>query len=203
MLLFSNYEHSVSESLDDCPVDRLYVLLEDNVLGQAVSVEDVEGEKHKGLDFSFWVSPRENNQHTIRTKIFWNPSKISSESDSGYMWLHGDYKYFPSSGSKHVSAKKIRQAREFCKKYKVLFAAAWEYALECKDVSEYFCGCLTFEELLDKFIKEKTRSVVKDCFYREVKVRKGISDESEKVKLLENIVRNNNLFNLYEDKSRV
>lgn len=201
----SLYDHecSVRESFDDCPVDRLYVLLEDNVLGQEVSVEDVEGEKHEGLDFSFWVSPKEDNQHTIRTKIFWNPSKISSKIDSGYMWLHGDYKYFPSSGSKHVSAKKIRQAREFCKKYKVLFAAAWEYALECKDVSNYFCGCLTFEELLDKFIKEKTRSVVKDCFSREVKARKYIRDESEKVKLLEDIVRKNNLFNLYETNGKV
>ncbi|MGN0013431.1 MAG: hypothetical protein ACI37J_09050 [Candidatus Bruticola sp.] len=198
-----DHERSVRESFDDCPVDRLYVLLEDNVLGQEVSVEDVEGEKHEGLDFSFWVSPKEDNQHTIRTKIFWNPSKISSKIDSGYMWLHGDYKYFPSSGSKHVSAKKIRQAREFCKKYKVLFAAAWEYALECKDVSNYFCGCLTFEELLDKFIKEKTRSVVKDCFSREVKARKYIRDESEKVKLLEDIVRKNNLFNLYETNGKV
>ena len=195
-----DHERSVRESFDDCPVDRLYVLLEDNVLGQEVSVEDVEGEKHEGLDFSFWVSPKEDNQHTI---IFWNPSKISSKIDSGYMWLHGDYKYFPSSGSKHVSAKKIRQAREFCKKYKVLFAAAWEYALECKDVSNYFCGCLTFEELLDKFIKEKTRSVVKDCFSREVKARKYIRDESEKVKLLEDIVRKNNLFNLYETNGKV
>lgn len=198
-----DHERSVRESFDDCPVDRLYVLLEDNVLGQEVSVEDVEGEKHEGLDFSFWVSPKEDNQHTIRTKIFWNPSKISSKIDSGYMWLHGDYKYFTSSGSKHVSAKKIRQAREFCKKYKVLFAAAWEYALECKDVSNYFCGCLTFEELLDKFIKEKTRSVVKDCFSREVKARKYIRDESEKVKLLEDIVRKNNLFNLYETNGKV
>ena len=203
MYTFFDYEHSVRESFDDCPADRLYVLLEDNVLGQEVSVEDVEGEKHKGLDFSFWVSPKEDNQHTIMTKIFWNPSKISSKIDSGYMWLHGDYKYFPGSGSKHVSAKKIRQAREFCKKYKVLFAAAWEYALECKDVSKYFCGCLTFEELLDKFIKEKTRSVVKDRFSREVKARKGIRDESEKVKLLEDIVRKNNLFNLYETNGKV
>lgn len=53
MSSFYEYERSVLESLDDYPLDRLYVLLEDNVLGQAVSVEDVEGEKHKGLDFSF------------------------------------------------------------------------------------------------------------------------------------------------------
>ena len=203
MSSFYEYERSVLESLDDYPLDRLYVLLEDNVLGQAVSVEDVEGEKHKGLDFSFWVSPRGNNQHTIRTKIFWNPSQISPENGSGYMWLHGDYEYFPSSGSKHVSAKKIRQAREFCKKYKVLFAAAWEKALECEDVGDYFRGDLTYEELLECFKKEKTRFVVKDRYSRAVKVRKGISKESEKVKLLENIVRNNNLFNLYEDKSRI
>ena len=147
------------------------------------------------------ISPKENNQHTIRTKIFWNPSQISSENGSGYMWLHGDYEYFPSPRSKHISAKKIRQAREFCKKYKVLFAAAWEKALECKVVGDYFRGCLTFEELLDRFKKEKTRLIVKDLFRREVKARK-ISDESEKVKLLEDIVRKNNLFNLYETNGK-
>ena len=202
MSSFYKYERSVLESLDDYPLGILYVLLEDNVLGNRVAVENAYG-KDTGLDFSFWVSPKEDNQHTIRTKIFWNPGKISSENGSGYMWLHGDYEYFPSPGSKHVSAKKIRQAREFCKKYKVLFAAAWEKALECEDVGDYFRGDLTFEELLDRFKKEKTRFVVKDRYSRAVKVRKGISKESEKVKLLENIVRNNNLFNLYEDKSRV
>lgn len=117
-----------------------------NVVGNYVKIEPA------GLPFSFHFCGKSavHQQHGLRVKVIWNPSKAPANAD-GYFELHGDYKYKAGSHKYPGSADEKKLARKFFKKYKVLFAAVWEEVLDAKPLQEYFEGKIKFNELLSKF----------------------------------------------------
>ena len=111
-----------------------------NIYGRNVKTDDI--------DFSFYFSDKTECNHSIRVKIKWNKQKIM-ELD-GYMELHGDYQYVASSNASYTpSAKEIKTAQKFFKKYKVLFAAVWEKILEPYYIQEYLRGNIQLYEVID------------------------------------------------------
>lgn len=126
--------------------DPSMVLMEmANVTGNDVVVE-------RGLPFSFYISSKMavHNQHGIRVKILWNPSKSPANAD-GYLELHGDYKYIVGSHKYKPTSKELSIARNFFKKYKVLLAAVWEDKVDQQQLYRYFVGDISFKELLSRF----------------------------------------------------
>ena len=117
-----------------------------NVVGNYVKTESFR------LPFSFHFCDKNavHQQHGIRVKVIWNPSKAPSSAD-GYFELHGDYDYISGSHKYRPSADELKLARKFFKKYKVLFAAAWEEVLDAKPIQDYFEGKIKLNELLSKF----------------------------------------------------
>lgn len=141
---------------------------------------------HK-LDFSFYFSPKDAVDgkdicHGLRVKPVFNPEHMDI-SEAGTLKLHGDWKYIRGKNDISVSNKKIKEMKDFFKAYKTLFAAVWEKVLPPDALYDYFRGTTTFEELLTEF-----------DFY-DTGVLTGVSSLDE----LTNIVRENNLFNLWED----
>ena len=116
-----------------------------NVLGNDVVYE-------QRLPFSFYFSDKKiaHSRHGIRTKIIWNPSKTPSDAD-GFMQLHGNYEYISGSHKYKPTNKELNTARNFFKKYKVLFSAVWEEKLDQAQLQKYFTGSISFKELLSKF----------------------------------------------------
>lgn len=126
--------------------DPSMVLMEmANIIGNDIKIDNK-------LPFSFYISPKfaVHKQHGIRAKIIWNPSKAPADAD-GYMELHGDYGYTVGSHKYKPTGKELKIARDFFKKYKVLFAAVWEEKVDTSYVQDYFRGYITFKELLSKF----------------------------------------------------
>ena len=116
-----------------------------NVVGNKVVLEN-------RLPFSFYFSTKEavHSRHGIRLKVLWNPNKAPDVAD-GYFEMHGDYDYIVASHKYKPTSKELEIARNFCKKYKVLFAAVWEGVLDPDPLQDYFKGRLKLNELLSKF----------------------------------------------------
>lgn len=146
-----------------------------NLRGCKVSVP------HK-LPFSFYFSQCEAS-HTIRVKVQFNPEKLSINK-LGVLELHGDYKFTPGSDDKSVSSKQINDMRDFFKEYKVLFAAVWDGVLPEDTVQDYFRGIESFNDLKSEFD-------FSNDFTNELAEIHSFSE-------LEQLVRDNNLFNMYD-----
>ena len=148
-----------------------------NVVGNDVVLE-------KRLPFSFYFSSKQavHQQHGIRLKVLWNPSKAPDNAD-GYMEMHSDYNYISGSHKYKPTAKELNTLRAFCKKYKVLFAAVWECKLDQSDLQKYFDGRLKFNELLTKF-----DNITEKQFY--------LINHSISLEELERCVRINKVFNM-------
>ena len=148
-----------------------------NVRGIDVSIED-------RLPFSFFYSSKKavHNQHGIRLKVLWNPSK-SPENADGYLVLHGDYEYIRGNKKYKPTSKELSLLKNFAKKYKVLFSAVWESKLYDGDLSDYFKGRISLKELLSKFIDigEKGYYLLNHC---------------NTIEEIESCVRKNKLFNM-------
>lgn len=174
------------EFLDE--VDRLlfeeYLQDPSMVLMEMASVVGNKVKLEVGLPFSFHFCDRGavHSQHGIRAKILWNPSKAPSSAD-GYIELHGSYEYTAGSHKYRPTAKELQVARDFFKKYKVLFAAAWEEVLVPDDVADYLKGNLNWNELVGSFynLHRSTLAVLQHC--------KNLKD-------LEYAVRKNRAFNM-------
>ena len=148
-----------------------------NVIGNDVVLE-------KRLPFSFYFSNKKivHQQHGIRLKVLWNPSKAPDNAD-GYVKMHGQYDYIPGSHKYKPTAKEINILRDFCKKYKVLFAAVWECKLDSNYLQKYFDGRLNLIDLLTKF-----ENITEKQFY-EINHCKTLVE-------LENCVRKYQIFNM-------
>lgn len=123
------------------------------VLMEMTNVRGMDVKLTPNLPFSFHFCNKDavHQQHGIRVKIIWNPSRAPYSAD-GYMELHGDYDYTAGSHKYNPTAEELKIARDFFKKYKVLFAAAWENVLyDAKPMQDYFEGRLSFKELLAMF----------------------------------------------------
>ena len=148
-----------------------------NLRGEDVEVED-------GLPFSMYISSKDvvHGVHGIRVEIVWNPAKMRSDAD-GFMELHGDYKYVAGKYKKKPTADEEKCAREFFKKYKVLFAAVWENKLVDSAVTSYMMGDRSWTKLLGNFkdITEDEQCKINHC---------------KTIEELEKCVRDNNIFNM-------
>lgn len=149
-----------------------------NVLGKNVKTDNI--------DFSFFFSSKLRASHAIRVKVIWNRDSTKGGSIDGYFEMHGNYEYVSSPDSKKIKEKYINGAREFFKKYKVLFAAVWEDQLEESILQDYFCGhCLFKDVITDMWSTNKEANVELESV-----------SETEDLKELENIVRKYKLFNM-------
>ena len=135
--------------------------------------------KPDNINFSFFYTVKGGVQRTIGVKIHWNRENLGGDFD-GTMDLHGEYKYTHSCEEVKPSSKDISAARDFFKKYKIIFAAVGEGYLNPDEVSVYLRGFLTLDELKDEFY-----DVPEDIF----KDAKTIAD-------IEKIVRENKLFDM-------
>ena len=168
--------HFVSAEELETPEEHEQFLTEmANMPGRFLKIEDV--------DFSFYISEK-NGNHAIRLNVCWNRERLISE-ECGYMKLHGDYEYKQSAELKYTPKQyEIETLRHFAKKYKVLFAAAWERTLDCDIIAEYFKGRLEWKELMQEWINiddEEILEVLSNC---------------QNLKDLEYAVRKNNAFNM-------
>lgn len=80
-----------------------------NLVGKTVSTDNI--------DFSFYFSDKFIANHGIRVKIIWNRNKMQGD-NSGYLELHGDYRYESSSDFKKILNKEIEKTRVFFKNIK-------------------------------------------------------------------------------------
>ena len=152
--------------------DEISLLEMSVVLGERVKVEEI--------NFSFFFSAN-TSQHSIWVKIVWNKEKTIKQ-HFGFMELFGDYEYIKAKGSnEHIAESDITAARNFFKKYKVIFAAVWEYQLEQTTAEDFFKVEITLKDLIRKL---------------EIKI-----DKKDQAKILnladfERYVRDRHLFNM-------
>lgn len=161
------------ELIRSMPEDDIFAMA--NVRGKDIAVP------HK-LPFSFYFSERESS-HAIRVKPIFNPNRVSN-SKFGSLELHGNWKYTPGPDDGNVSQKQIGEMKQFFKKYKVLFAAVWESQLYDGAVVDYLKGNTSFHELINELY-----------FYDDYKPE---LDKINSVEQLEQFVRENRIFNMWD-----
>lgn len=164
---------------------KRYIRNTNNFTDDIFCMSNLRGSKinipHK-LPFSFYFSTQESS-HAIRVKVMFNPNKLIP-SKLGVLELHGNWKYTPGPDDSDISNKQINEMRDFFKSYKVLFAAVWEMVIPEDAIQDFFRGFMTFEELLTEFE-----------FYEEFQ-NEMINIET--IEELEQFVRNNNIFNMWD-----
>lgn len=155
------------------------------ILTEMACVRSMNMAVEQNLPFSFYFSSKEDvfNRHGIRLKVQWNPMKISSRNADGYFELHGDYEYISGSHKYYPTAKELKIARGFIRKYKVLFAASWEEKVQTEDVADWFEGKIKLDELLSRF-----ENISEDDYFR--------INHSRTVEELEQAVRKYKIFNM-------
>lgn len=151
-----------------------------NMIGRYVKLDgplDISfyfGSKHAGVPVGGEIP------HGIRVKISPNKEKFVT-SDSCYMELHGDYDVKPENV---LSGRLLKIARDFFKKYKVLFAGAWEEEIIEDDITAYLRGRIDLSELIqDMPLYDKYKDHLDDVT--------SISD-------FEQVVRANKIFNMHD-----
>ena len=176
-------------------------LYEQNVLGKDVLVAN--------LDFSFYFSSRlaygnSRSQHGIRVKVAWNQNKMyrCNPRFTGELSLAGCCAYIAGPD---VSQKQLTKAIEFFLKYRVLFAAVWDEALDANWLKAYFLREISLDDLIRKmhFKSMPTAELVRLLYNATHKpiVKKGrcpLPLETQQLLALTCLVRKHKLFNLYE-----
>ena len=150
---------TIREAFEDLnKIDEDLLMEMANVRANRVTIEQ--------LDFSFYFGEK-MGQHSIRVKICWNKNRMI-EDELCVMELFGDYKYFQSQKlNKNVSEGDIEKARQFFKKYKVLFSAVWEGILYEQDLVAYFFGDKQLNEIIDSFELEDMSDEIKQGCLRD------------------------------------
>ena len=172
---FNRVFYSNEDELETPEEHELFLTEMANMPGRFMKVEDV--------DFSFYISEK-NGNHAIRLKVCWNRERLISE-ECGYLELHGNYEYHQSPQLKYKPKNyEIDTVRYFAKKYKVLFAAAWERKLDCDVIAEYFKGRMDWNELMQEWINIPNNDI------------KEVLSNCRNLKDLEYAVRKNNIFNM-------
>ena len=163
--------------------EHMKIILED--VEKLMEMANLRGKQVKtdNIDFSFYFSSKAGNSHSIRIKICWNRERMKDNCVDGYMELHGDYKYVNSPGCKIPNNKQIVEAREFFRKYKVLFAAVWEGTLEADIVQLFFMKRIRWPEVLSEF------EDISKIAYDKIQLCSNISE-------LEAVVRKTHAFNM-------
>lgn len=124
-----------------------------NVRGKRVKTDKI--------DFSFYFSSKYGINHAIRVKICFNPDRITHEDFDGRMELHGNYEWIPN---RRISSRQIEDARNFFKKYSVLFNSVWNGVLYEGYLQDYFNGEIDFNELISKYeVSEGPYQQIQKC----------------------------------------
>ena len=142
---------------------------------------------HK-LPFSFYFSTKQtasskDNCHGLRVKPLFNPEKMTIE-EAGTLEMYSDWKFIPGENDKNVKSKKIKEMKEFFRKYKVFFAAVWEGVLPPDALYDYFRGIMKLWEVIKQM-----------SFYNEYK-DKIKKEKIDTVQSLTNFVLKYNIFNM-------
>lgn len=118
----------------------------------------------------------------IRVKVSAEKAKVPHM--NGTLEIFGDYKFTYFDGEEgSVSEELLEEMKTFFKKYKVLFAAVWEWKLYQGYLADYFKSRLSFEELVRNFENMSLRN-------------RRLIRKATDIKDLEKIVRENNIFNM-------
>jgi len=151
-----------------------------NFYGKEIKIEKIP--------FSFFISTKSavHGAHGIRAKIKWNTDKITDA--DGSLDLHGDYNYRIGSHKYKPTAKELQLAKEFFKKYKVLFAAVWENVLNPWYLQKYFEGTITFKRLL-AHMQVHEEDDPEDIDYYNINHCNSLSE-------LEGLIRRDQLYNM-------
>ena len=187
--IFEELNSIKDEFIDDSDQEVFaYYLSEPSaVLMEMAIVRGVDARPEQ-LPFSFYFSEKSvvHSKHGIRVKVQWNPIRMKSKDADGYFIIHGNefpYEWVPGSHKYRPTAKEIKLASQFIKKYKVLFSAVWEEVLDEVDLEDYFKGRISWKDLLECF---HTKDVEGDLL---IQASKDLKD-------LEYTVREENLFNM-------
>lgn len=160
-----------------------YIDREDSLLFEMANLRGNDIKLHKRIPFSLFISNKEavHGAHAIRVKVLWNPEKMTATPD-GQLELHGDYDYTAFSHKYNPTSKELDILKDFCKKYKIFFAAIWEGKLDPNDFIDYLENRKSLNDLLSTFIlKGKSYYLINHC--------KNLVE-------LEKCVKKNNIFNL-------
>lgn len=134
------------------------------------------------LEISFYFGSKDNYNtkinHGIRIKFSINSERYLPH-ENYYLELHGDYK---CSNEDKIPSRILRNIRNFFKKYKVLFAGAWESEIPEDDIVAYLRGFIPLRELIE------------DCYFYS-KYEEKLQNIST-ISAFEKAVRKYNIFNM-------
>ncbi len=160
------------------------------------------------IDFSFDCITKEAFNGPIGVPVYWDrehgmaqywygeKSHHMESFRSGYFDLFGAYKY----QGDEVPAEWETQARGFFKKYKALFAAAWEMVLHEYFLHAYLRNVIDFTKVLIELnlSKPKHKLLIKH-FYAMLlddKVYPELYQDDRKLAILKDVVRKYNIYNM-------
>lgn len=150
------------------------IFAQSNVLGRFIKVE-------KGIDFSFYYSPR-NSSHGPRVKPIMNPQNMRI-ANAGTLELCDDWNFTPGKNDQHCSNKEVNEMKAFFRKYLVLFLLVWDQIADDPSLGYYMQGQFSLSEF------------IQTCdFYEDYK---GELDQINDVAELEQFCRDNKLVNFY------
>ncbi len=179
----NNLEQEEFGHKDNYEEFQWYINHDDSILFEMANLRGNDVRLYKRLPFSLFISNKDaiHNAHAIRVKVLWNPEKMTATPD-GQLELHGDYDYTVFSHKYKPTSKELGILRDFCKNYKVLFAAIWECRLDPNDFIDYLENRKSLNELLSTFeLKGKDYYNVNHC---------------SSIEELEACVRENKIFNM-------
>lgn len=142
-------EYGCKDNYEDL---QQYAKQEDSLLFEMANLRGNDIKLHKRIPFSLFISNKEvvHNAHAIRVKVLWNPARMTATPD-GQLELHGNYDYTVYSHKYKPTNKELEVLRNFCQKYKVIFAGIWECKLDPNDFIDYLENGKSLKELLTCF----------------------------------------------------
>lgn len=153
--------------------DKIYAM--SNIVGKFAKIEGP-------LPFSFYFGTKEafgtENTHGIRVKIYPNRERYQPDNISE-LELHGQYMLHNTA---NINTDVVKCAKEFFRKYKVLFAGVWEKVL--------------IEENITGYIKNRAslQDIIEESYLTEEQQR--ILDHVKTIDEFERLVRQHQMFNM-------
>ena len=188
---FNFYDFDCKRIKTGPPIDCTLIVAQRNLCAQGICSE--ENYKDSPVRYHFPYS---------RVIVNWKEypewgflDNLENKTDYGFFDLHGKYKY---EGTK-VSPELEEQVRNFLKKYKVLLAAICGTGgpIENLDyIFEYLAGKRSFPEMLESDFVSEYKLAKQEGRYSD------LPDDEQDLKILEDIVRQNNLYDLYDESPK-
>lgn len=156
--------------------------LEEDYLLEMANIRGKHVKNPGMLDFSFYLSSKGGVNHSIRVKPVFNPEKLKI-SETGILKLSDDWEFTPGKNDTDVSAKQIREMKQFFRDRIVLFCMVWDEQMQDGILEDYLTGRCSFQEMIEDI-----------NFYDDYKDE---MDSISSVEELEKFCRKNNLVNFY------